>query len=395
MKRLRFLKIKDFLCMILFLILYPISFLFRPFIRDLWLISEEKYEARDNGYWFFKFVREHYPKQNIAYVISKKSPDYNKVATLGKIVKWGSLKHWILYFCAKKNISSQKGAKPNAAVFYFFEVVFPIVKSHRVFLQHGITINDAKWLYYDRCRFDLFVCATKDEYEFVKSQFKYPDSKIALLGFSRFDNLNDDIKESNVILIMPTWRDWLIGTTTNGEKVEDNKKFTDTEYFKNWNSLLNDEIFIKFIESNNIKVYFYPHRNMQNHINSFTCSSSNVVITNSRNYDVQTLLKTASLLVTDYSSVFFDFAYMLKPVVFFQFDEKKYREHQYQKGYFDYSNNSFSSVGYDKNTIIDILKNYHKNDFELSDHNKNLTKKYFCFNDKNNSQRIYNKLKGN
>ena len=43
-------------------------------------------------------------------------------------------------------------------------------------------------------------------------------------------------------------------------------------------------------------------------------------------------------MITDYSSVFFDFSYMRKPVIFYQFDEKKFRKAQYAEGYFSYKN---------------------------------------------------------
>lgn len=52
--------------------------------------------------------------------------------------------------------------------------------------------------------------------------------------------------------------------------------------------------------------------------------------------DVQALLKSAAFLVTDYSSIAFDFAYMYKPMVYFQFDQERFREGQYPSGYFRY-----------------------------------------------------------
>ena len=59
-------------------------------------------------------------------------------------------------------------------------------------------------------------------------------------------------------------------------------------------------------------------------------------IADCKKYDIQDVLKRAALMITDYSSVFFDFAYMRKPVIFYQFDEKEFREKQYGEGYLDY-----------------------------------------------------------
>ena len=48
--------------------------------------------------------------------------------------------------------------------------------------------------------------------------------------------------------------------------------------------------------------------------------------------DVQDLLMESSFLVTDYSSVYFDFAYMGKPLLYLPFDEDKFYKTQYKKG---------------------------------------------------------------
>lgn len=124
-----FIKFKDILHLFIAAFILPYALIAKIFIRDFWLICEDRNEARDNGYWLFKWIRENKPKQKISYAIDKKSPDYDKVKKLGKIISYGTLSHWFWYIVADKNISSQKGGKPNAAVCYLFEVVFKDRKS--------------------------------------------------------------------------------------------------------------------------------------------------------------------------------------------------------------------------------------------------------------------------
>ena len=123
-----FIKLKDILHIFLAIIVFPFAIIAKIFIRGFWLVCEDENEARDNGYWFFKWVRENRPKQKIAYAINKKSPDYQKVKPLGKVIRSGFIAHWFWYIVADKNISSQKGGKPNAAVCYLFEVVLKMRK---------------------------------------------------------------------------------------------------------------------------------------------------------------------------------------------------------------------------------------------------------------------------
>ena len=58
--------------------------------RHLWLVMERGFDARDNAYWFFRYLRERHPQINACYVIDKTSPDLGKVAQLGRTVSWRS-----------------------------------------------------------------------------------------------------------------------------------------------------------------------------------------------------------------------------------------------------------------------------------------------------------------
>ena len=86
------------------------AFFYRLLHKDLWIICEDKNEARDNGYCFFKYVRENYPEQECVYAILNTSPDFAKVNKLGQTVQHGSLMHWILYFASTKKSAVKRRA---------------------------------------------------------------------------------------------------------------------------------------------------------------------------------------------------------------------------------------------------------------------------------------------
>ena len=116
----------------------------RIFFRNLWIISDEKLEARDNGYHFFKYLRLNHPEQECYFAISKYAKDRGKVEKIGPVVNQGSIRHWIMYFTCQYNISSQKGGKPNAALCSFFELL-NLFKVKNIFLQHGVTKDLNDW----------------------------------------------------------------------------------------------------------------------------------------------------------------------------------------------------------------------------------------------------------
>ena len=107
---------------------------------------------------------------------------------------------------------------------------------------------------------------------------------------------------------------------------------------------------------------------------------------------MQSLLKESKLLITDYSSVFFDFAYMKKPTLFYQFDEEKFFKTHYKRGYFNYKTHGFGIVS---NNIERLLYEVDKAilvDFTLSEKYLQRINKFFPLYDKNNCQRIYNAI---
>ena len=97
-------------------------------------------------------------------------------------------------------------------------------------------------------------------------------------------------------------------------------------------------------------------------------------------------------MITDYSSVFFDFLYMKKPVLFYQFDEEMFRKYQYEEGYFSYKNNGMTEWA---NNLDDLLHNLEltlkNNDNMISEE---AYSKYFKYSDTNNSERTYEAIKG-
>lgn len=388
----RYVKFKDILACLLFLLMVPIALVAKIFIHNFWLVGEEKCEARDNGYWFFKYVRENHPKQKIAYVINKKCPDYYNVKDLGKTIKWGGISHWFWYLVAKKNISSQKGCKPNAAACYLFEVKLRIWRNKRYFLQHGITKDDADWLYYKNCRFKLFVCGAKPEYEFIKEKFGYPQNNVKLLGFCRFDGLNDVQSQNKLILVMPTWREYLVRSDGKASENDVKNQFTASDYFKKWSEFLCSSELDNMLQQYNYTLLFYPHRNMQRFLADFRGleTGSSVHIANPEELGVQQALKESTCLITDYSSVFFDFAYMKKPVIFYQFDEKEFRAHQYKEGYFDYHNNPLGKWSGSLEDCLQLLKNEFIRGFAENDK----TSEFFEYLDGDNCQRNYLEICG-
>lgn len=391
LQRLQKIKINDILHIFLFILAIIPSLIYKITHKPFWLICDYKDEARDNGYYFYKYICENHKEKPVWYAINKKSPDYKKVKHLGKVVRYGSFFHWILYLSASINISSQKGGKPNAAICYFLEV-YELLKNKRVFLQHGIIKDDLPYVYYKNAKFSLFTTSTKKEYEYVNKNFGYPSGVIRQLGLCRFDDLVNT-SDNQTILIMPTWRQWISNSDYKTKDVEDFKSFKETQYFKTWTSLLSSKELYVILRKNNKKIIFYPHRNMQVFIDDFKYLENDVInIASFPTYDVHNLLKEAYLLITDYSSVAMDFCYMNKPVIYYQFDHEKFRKHHMKKSYFSYINDGFGKVIKEEKELIKEISN-NINVFTLEDRYQKRVNDFFDLRDNKNNERTYYAVK--
>ena len=387
--QIRRVKLKEILQIWKFPIAMICALFYRMKHKDLWIVCEDENEARDNGYWFFKYLREEHPEQECVYAICRTSPDFEKINTIGSWVEFGSLKHWILYLASSKKISSQKAGNPNAAIFYFLEVG-GFLKDTRIFLQHGVTINDQKWLYYDVTKMKRFVCGAYPEFMYIREVFGYPEESIVYTGFCRFDGLHDKTEpDGKIVLIMPTWREWIADEDERLIQYEGTTQIEKTNYFIQWTTFLQSPELKRLAETYHCRFIFFPHRDMQKYMEFFPVTNEYMEIGDAGKYDVQALLKGASMLVTDYSSVFMDALYMKKPVVFYQFDYDMFRQGQYREGYFSYQDNPFAESFQNLQEVIAAIEKCVKNGFTVSERYMEAHRDYFRLYDTNNCQRVY------
>ncbi len=336
-----------------------------------WLIMERGKDARDNGYFFYKYLKDNHPEKKVYFAISKSSPDYHKVKE--DAVEIYSLRYYWLLFTCEQYISTHVGEVIRGL--YRFKNLTGIHKK-MCFLQHGVTYNYHPGLCSGIFKPNIFICGAKPEYDFIHSKFKQNENVLKYTGFARFDSLHD-ITTKKQILVMPTWRQ------------NYNTEFENSEYYKNWNELLNSKELAELLESNNIDLVFYPHFEVQKYINLFSSGSKNIIIASFKDYDVQTLLKESAVLITDFSSVYFDFAYMKKPIIYFQFDREQFFKTHYQRGYFDYETMGFGKVCKCSDEIVDEVNIILENDFKLDDEYLKRVEGFFPIHDSNNCERIY------
>ena len=397
------------------LLLRMMYFLVHPIYshRRIWIFMDRPNIAQDNGFSLFKYVvslprppvekyfaiykqdssvndmrimLNRYRSSNSRlfkfqklFGLGEAGNEYQKVADLGFALPYRTLRHRLYSLYAEVIVSSNPD---NDLIYPFwdnYEFLSGLVRSKTVFLQHGVTKDDVStWLNkYDK-NLDLIVTVSEEEKEsFLKSNYGYDESIVRVLGFPRFDNL-EKLGDFEEIVIMPSWR-------RQYDNLKDSE-FIKTDFYKVFNRLLNDEELIEFLDSEGYSLTFKPHPNLEKFIHLF--NRHPMVDFEERSYE--DIFNHSSLLVTDYSSVAFDFAYLKKPVIYYQYGHDYHFD--VDKGYFKYDSMGFGQVAKTHEEVKNDIIMAVLNGCEMDDIYAERVDDFFKYHDKMNSRRVFNAI---
>ena len=370
----------------------PIYRLFSKRNKKYILIYDRPEKAGDNGEALFQHIckSEKEMAKNTYFVISKKSHDYDRMKEIGNVVNIRSLKHKILFLNARMIFSSHTLLLFIDAFKYGkYKYYADLLDFKLVWLQHGITQNDiSKSANRFKNTVDLFVTATNDEYNEISSEkYFYFDNQVILTGFSRYDKLYND--PHNIISVVPTWRRNLSGGALENGFHKTSMGFEHSDYYINYANVLENKKLIKLLEDNNYILQFVLHPGMTAYKEMFEkFQNERIKIISPKDVNYTELFATSKLLITDYSSVFFDFAYLKKPEIYFQFDRDEFYKDHYSPGYFKIENDGFGDIVINDKDLVNKIEYYFNNNFNIEDKYLNKINNTFKYLDKNNSKRI-------
>ncbi|MFL8712011.1 CDP-glycerol glycerophosphotransferase family protein [Clostridioides sp. GD02377] len=372
-----------------------ISYLLKILKRnELWLFMDRVNEADDNAEALFKYALNRKDSIKKYFVISKNSKDYKRISKIGKVIKFGSCKHKLFLILSDKMISSHIEDNIRCGLQSGGKYLKNLIDFKFIFLQHGITKDDlSSWLNKYNKNIDLFITASIQEYNSIlEGKYYYDNNVVKLTGFARYDNLKDCNKKQ--IVICPTWRRSLVSdiNVENGER-NYNENFKKSYYFEVYNKLINDIELIECARRCGYKIIFFPHPNVHQQIKDF--KKNDYVVFKNAESSYNRLFCESSLFITDYSSVAFDFAFLKKPVIYYQYDREeifKNGTHTYSKGYFDYNTMGFGEVCTEYKELVNLIVEYIENDCKIKDKYIERINKFYKYNDIENCKRIYDNI---
>ena len=364
--------------------------------KELWLITDRLNKAGDNGEAFLDhLVKTNFKKANFIFTISDCKDYYRLREKYGKrVVMFGTTKYKLKFLAVDKIISSHAENYILDPFEGYSEPYRDLIKTKKfIFLQHGVIKDDLSgWLNRFNKNISAFITSAPREWDSIAhGDYRYTEEQVWLTGLCRFDHLYNDDKK--YITLMPTWRKYLMGSISKTTGTwNPGLGFTDSTYFKFFNSLINDKRVLDCAEKNGYTICFMPHPNTITSIRFF--DKNDRVKFFSINDPYKDVFAQSSLILTDYSSAIFDFLYLRKPIFYTQFDKDEFikGDHAYVPGYFEYERDGFGEVVYDYESTVSLLCDYMENGCQMKEFYKDRVDKFFAYNDKNNCQRTLEKI---
>lgn len=351
--------------------------------RKIWLIGENYgLSARDNGLAFFEFCMSNKVDAEVYFVYKEENKDKENLEKYkDNLIIYDSEKHILLDQIAEFYIVSH-GIRDVMPSLYHNKL--GIYRKNVIYLQHGVIamkqVEISNKSYGGSIR--KFVVSSKQERDFLINNKQFWDDELIITGLSRYDNLSKNKYNGNYIWVMPTWRDWLV----NSER-----DFVNSNFYKYYSAVLSNVELIDYLRKCNKRIVFNLHIEFEKYKDYFIKFENDVIhITDMHKKSISERVQECSMIVTDYSSIAFDVVYLNKPVVFFQFDQEEYNRKR--GSYVDLNTDLPGEVVYQPQKLIKSLIQMILSDFTVKKEYVEKRKKYFDYNDCENSCRIYEQI---
>jgi len=329
--------------------------------KQIWLFMDRPERADDNAEVFFKYMQRHQEIDSY-FILSEESPDFDRLSGIGKVIELYSSEHYLMALCADKIISSQCNGVVENPFWEKAEIFRDLYhKPKIIFLQHGVIKDDmSQTLNRFNTNFSGFITSTEAEYTSILSYpYFYSKKEVWKTGLPLFDELINNSQK--IILIIPTWRQGFMHQEWDNDKYNMkwvlNTGFSQSKYFKKYYSLLHNKQLLEKCREYEYRIVFMPHPLLEPYAEAFTDLDHLLYWDSAKSY--REAFAEGSILVTDYSSVAFEFAYLRKPILYYQFDKKEfYKTHTYKKGYYDYERDGLGPVVVKESDLVKQIINH-------------------------------------
>lgn len=359
----------------------------------IWITHDKLYKAGDNGEYMYNYIMQQNDGIDIYYIIKEDSLDFERMNVEGaNLLIWGEMDTMVKVLLSEVVLATHTDVLSYAG---FDKDVIPFIcdlyNPVTVCIQHGLTTQNIAQ--YQNRVFDnlhLYTLASPNEFENLSRPiYGFEDKSILkMTGLARYDGLkNNDQKQ---ILITPTWRRNIANASVAHIKKGHNDFFKNSEYFRIYNGLINDQKLIDCAKESGYKLIYLLHPAASSQADDFDKNDYVEIIPAASDMNYEKILTESSLMVTDYSGVQFDFAYMRKPLLYYH--PKTLPPHYDESEAYVYERDSFGPIIDNHEELVDQLCEYMKNGCKTKPEYVERADKFFAYSDFNSCKRIYEEV---
>lgn len=244
-----------------------------------------------------------------------------------------------------------------------------------VYTQHGINYFKSGFLGNQEIGSAIFrkiIFSNENERQLFKKYYSYADDNTILAGLARWDLIPDKTTGKEILLYF-TFRSYL---RDPGISIEE------TNYYKNILKLLSSDRLNNLLKKHNLILNLALHHEAQRYMNHNLPKIGNIKII--KDIDIGKCKKNSSMLITDFSSMCFDFMYKNRPVIFYRIDKDDPLLMYDEEGHIndvnvESKNNELYNICYSADDVIDLIAKYIDNGFKLEVENIAKNDNFFTF----------------
>ena len=294
--------------------------------KNTWVFGAWKGNSySDNTRYLFEYTLQHHPEIN-AYWVTKNEKIFKYLKELRRPVLLYPSKEADRVIATASFLFQTEGYKDTGE--------YPVGRAKVIQLWHGISCKAFNWfsnysliqklmiLVENGNRKEFYWTSTSRFYTvFFERVFNVPERRFLKCGYPRCDSFVVN-KQSSLVtsikskgfryvgLYLPTHRNW--GADFDNTFVVNGLQLLDSE-----------------LENSKICLIFKPHPNEVSLFSSAGKSFKNIIVLNGNTVDeadVYQYLYKCDFLVSDYSSVIYDYLIVNKPIILFPYDLERYQK---------------------------------------------------------------------
>ncbi|MBP1326088.1 hypothetical protein JOF28_001320 [Leucobacter exalbidus] len=371
-------------------VLRVLYFISRPVTKRQrhWVYYDRVIVAGDNGEYAYRFAKEQHDGVKKHYVLKDGTADAARFAREGvDYLSHKSLKHRLIFLNTELVFATHLNPPIRNAFSWNEQYFRDLFNFKLVYINHGLVVDRLDYVLNrnvvnaDR----MCVVSSMERQNLLAPEYGYGPAQVVETGFARYDGLKSAPRRR--LLLAPTWRTYLSVSQHADNGSKRNKDFLESNYYRVYNGVINNPRLINALEKYDFELVYLLHPATNSQKKDFEVRSDRVsVLQSGEEAGYEDEMNAADLMITDYSGVQFDFAQMLKPVIYYH--HSSIPPH-YEQSSFDYSVHGFGPIATDEEALVDeVLVQLERGiameqEYEAKAHN------FFTHIDQENSHRIY------